>query len=117
MDGNVGTVTALGINLRCALQTELGKIVLISLGDTPVFYVLEPRETSAILLCEEPEEPKRTSFLSGEKRGYDLLAYNNISLYGWNLGDDILIKFSSLRFSACPEAVLPLWHACRMAHW
>ena len=93
MDGNVGKVTAMGINLRCVFQMESGKIVLISQGDIPAFYVLEPGEASAELLCKVPEELKLASFLSGEKWGYDLLAYDNMSLYGWNFGDDTLIEF------------------------
>ena len=96
MDGSLGPVTALGMQLHDAFQSESGRIILLSRGDTPAFYTLEPGTTSVELLCAVPQELEQASFLPGEKWGYDLLAYDNMCLYGWNFGDDTLMEL--LRF-------------------
>lgn len=96
MDGSMGTTAAMEFQPRHAFQTESGRIILVSRGDTPAFYTLEPGTTLVELLCAVPQELEQASFLPGEKWGYDLLAYDNISLYGWNFGDDTLIEL--LRF-------------------
>ena len=96
MDGSLGTVTALEFQPRHAFQGESGRIILVSREDVPAFYALEPGTISAERLCAVPQELEQASFLPGEKWGYDLLAYDDVSLYGWNFGDDTLLEL--LRF-------------------
>lgn len=96
MDGSLGTATALAFRPREAFQTESGRIILTSQEDPAAFYALEPGMASAELLCAVPQELEQASLLSGEKWGYDLLAHDNTSLYGWNFGDETLIEL--LRF-------------------
>lgn len=96
MDGSLGTATALEFQPSEAFQAESGRIILVSREDTAAFYALEPGAASAERLCAVPQELEQASFLSGEKWGYDLLAYDNTSLYGWNFGDDTLMEL--LRF-------------------
>lgn len=102
MDGALGTVTTLEFQPRRAFQTETGRIILTSLGDIPAFYELEAGTTTAKCLCAVPKELEQAYFLSGEKWGYDLLAYDTTSLYGWNFGDHTLLellRFESLSLS------------------
>lgn len=96
MDGSLGTVTALEFQPSQAFQGETDRIILVSREDVPAFYALEPGTASAERLCAVPQELEQASFLPGEKWGYDLLACDDVSLYGWNFGDDTLLEL--LRF-------------------
>src|SRR5699024_100675 len=92
LSGSLGTPTDLGVEVRRACQSESGTILLMSQGEAPAFYVLSPGETAAEQVCAVPEALEGTNLLSGEKWGYDLMAYDDTALYGWNFGEETLME-------------------------
>lgn len=96
LSGSLGTPTDLGVEVRRACQSESGTILLMSQGEAPAFYAIHPGDPAAERLCAVPEALEGTQLLSGEKWGYDLMAYDDTALYGWNFGEETLMEL--LRF-------------------
>ena len=96
LSGSLGTPTELGVEVHRACQTESGTILLVSREEAPAFYVLSPGETAAEQVCAVPEALESANLFSGEKWGYDLMAYDDTALYGWNFGEETLMEL--LRF-------------------
>lgn len=95
-----------------AVQTESGRIILEELreeGEAPLFRLLDPETRTLLPVCAVPEALWDAEFLSGEKWGYDILAYDDSYLYGWTFRSpalDRLASFDALGLDAARISVL-----------